>query len=182
MNIEISLKQVNFVIAWLMGLLIILETHHHHEQLPWARAAAVGNREQRLWSESAPSLLHQYLQSPDTDTEQSETNSTNISWRSSHVENRVLPNMNILSRGLIAKSRSYSQYSIQSWSFWKRKMLCKFNIEQQFRSQSAVDQGRGIDEQRILNTLCLGLTLVKTLQAGDKTMTKFQSHKMLEHN
>ena len=61
-------------------------------------------------------------------------------------------------------------------------MLCKFNIEQQFRSQSAVDQGRGIDEQRMLNILSLGLTLVKTLQAGDKTMTKFQSHKMLEHN
>ena len=139
---------------------------------PWTwtmttRAAAVGNRVQRLWSESAPhqSLLHQYLQSPDTDTEQSETNSTNISWRSSHDENRVLPNMNILSRGLIAKSRSYSQYSIQSWSFWKRKMLCKFNIEQQFRSQSAVDQGRDIDEQRMLNILSLGLTLVRTLQA-----------------
>ena len=59
----------------------------------------------------------------------------------------------------------YSQYSIQSWSFWKRKMLCKFNIEQQFRSQSAVDQGRGIDEQRMLNILSLGSTLVKTLQA-----------------
>ena len=30
-------------------------------------------------------------------------------------------------------------------------MLCKFNIEQQFRSQSAVDQGYGIDEKIILN-------------------------------
>ena len=77
-----------------------------------------------------------------------------------------------------AKNSSYSQYSIQSSSFWKRKMLCKFNIEQQL---SAVDQGRVLTS-RVLNILCLGLTLVKTLQAGDKTMTKFQSHKMLEHN
>ena len=49
-------------------------------------------------------------------------------------------------------------------------MLCKFNIEQQLRSGSAVDQGRGIDEERILNILqaCLLLDF-----AGDKTTTKF---------
>ena len=39
-------------------------------------------------------------------------------------------------------------------------MLCKFNIEQQFRSQSAVDQGHGIDEKIILNILVLGSRFV----------------------
>ena len=82
MNIEISLEQVNFVVAWLMALLIILKTRH--DRWRGRRWETEGNPLIRI-SPSRPISLHQYLQSPDTDTEQSETNSTNISAHCSHV-------------------------------------------------------------------------------------------------
>ena len=72
MNTEISLEQVNFVVAWLMVPLIILEILH-------GRARRARRWDVIIRIRIIPGRSPWSAQSPDTDTDQSETNSTNIS-------------------------------------------------------------------------------------------------------